>query len=166
MGRPRWLGLGSLGCSTLAASLANFWWRLVNPLDCLPVIFDAAPSQLAECANRAQVFQAIWLPLTLVGGLVLALLTWLVEVAFKLKADDEATSRREVQAMEDNKPRRSITGLSVSVRTGKGEPTPHFTGGFVCAHCGSQHGAITGVRPADEPLTCPTCGHVVPPDAQ
>lgn len=88
------------------------------------------------------------------------------EVAFKLKADDEATSRREVQAMEDNKPRRSITGLSVSVRTGKGEPTPHFTGGFVCAHCGSQHGAIAGVRPADEPLKCPTCGHVVTPDAQ
>ena len=81
MGRHRWLGLGSLGWSTLAASLAIFWWRLVNPLDCLPVIFDAAPSQLAECANRAQVFQAIWLPLTLVGGLVLALLTWLVEVA-------------------------------------------------------------------------------------
>lgn len=41
----------------------------MNPLECLSALFAGVPPpQLADCANRAQIFQAVWLPFAVIVG--------------------------------------------------------------------------------------------------
>jgi hypothetical protein len=51
----------------------------MNPLNCVQTLFvaDLPPELVADCANRAQIFQAVWLPLGVLATIAVGVLGWL-----------------------------------------------------------------------------------------